>query len=264
MTEINQTEAFGADVYVKQYVNMGSIKTTTEFEGQVQWTASEEKPFEQIFISLGDGEVCEITYVDEVAYMNIAGWKFCQSIDSEEWNEYMASALESFEQPGQEESANGDTNPYTVDFIEELEGGQSRLTLTLKPEVVLDVIKVYCEAMEQTLSEEMENLIQEDITMQETIIFSEDLNVVSASCKIDIGEKILKAYYEVDEETDPELTSVIPSEMSYDINFTNITTTVDIQAPEDADEYYSMDDAGDDIFGDDMFGDVTGLPAVVA
>ena len=65
-------------------------------------------------------------------------------------------------------------------------------------------------------------------------------------------------------EAGTDFTQLLPSKMSVDITFTNITTTVDIQAPEDADEYYSLDDAGDDIFGDDMFGDVTGLPAVVA
>ena len=192
----------------------------------------------------------------------MAGTKLCASLDSDEMKDYIDSAKEEIKQAIPDESK----DIYIIDSVEELgEQKQSQLNMTINSDVLIDLMQFAEEASEETADPAAptaepipEDAIREGIALKETVIFTEENKISSIQFKLDVNESFFEEAYQVDEgmEAGTDFTQLLPSKMSVDITFTNITTTVDIQAPEDADEYYSLDDAGDDIFGDDMFGDV--------
>lgn len=262
MTKIDEAKAFGADMQMSFSVDMAGIEINVQTDGKCQMLVDEEGIPEKLFISFGDAEnaLYEITYVDNMAYINAVGTKYSMSYSEDKMKEYVESTIET---PDEIEEV------YAVDSVEELkEQKQTRLNITMKPDVMVDVFRHLIDDMGETGEEIFsDDIIKESISMGESIVFTENNQLSSAQFKLDIDKAFFEEYFnsmygELEEGMD--VSQLLPSKMSVDITFTNITTTVDIQAPEDADEYYSMDDAGDDIFGDDMFGDVTGLPAVVA
>lgn len=263
MTKIDEAKAFGADMQLSFAVNMAGIDINVQTDGKYQILVNEEDVPEKLFMSFGDAEnaLYEITYVDNMAYVSAAGTKYSMSYSEDEMKEYMMESIP--EIPDETEEV------YAVDSVEELkEQKQTRLNITMKSDVMVDIFRYLIDDTGETGEKIFsDDVIRESVSMGESIIFTEDNQLSSAQLKLDITKAFFEEYFdsmygELEEEMD--VSQMLPSNMSVEINFTNITTTVDIQAPEDADEYYSMDDAGGDIFGDDIFGAVTDLPAVVA
>ncbi len=273
IAEIKQEQsAFCTDVQFSYSTDMMGMNVNMNMSGQLQMLKNEDGEIDRFFVTLGgeDDSLYEITYIDNKLYLNMAGTKLCASLDSDEMKDYIDSAKEEIKQAIPDESK----DIYIIDSVEELEEQkQSQLNMTINSDVLIDLMQFAEEASEETADPAAptaepipEDAIREGIALKETVIFTEENKISSIQLKLDVNESFFEEAYQVDEgmEAGTDFTQLLPSKMSVDITFTNITTTVDIQAPEDADEYYSLDDAGDDIFGDDMFGDVTGLPAVVA